>query len=332
MNLTDKINHLLVLPRLRVQNANAISSPMTWGFPAMSAFVGFQHALERALPESVQIHFDSIAVVCHRLEPQVADGMVAHTFHLTRNPVTKSGDTAAIVEEGRAHLEVTLLLEVSSEGEDLSTFERRQAIADQIFEQVHSMRIAGGSVMPSLSGSRRARPRLINFSDEAEARQRQWRSLRRQLLPGFALVLRDDLLEAHTQTMQAEDDQATALDAWLDLSRMNHECQITETHDASRDQVIRQVHWTVRRPYPGWLVPIPIGYGAISPCYDPGEVAQARDAQVPFQFVESLYSMGEWISPHRIAQPERLMWFVENDLDQGLYRLQNDYAEFIAHD
>ncbi|ODC02707.1 type I-F CRISPR-associated protein Csy2 [Terasakiispira papahanaumokuakeensis] len=332
MNPNDQLHHLLVLPRLRIQNANAISSPMTWGFPAMSAFVGFQHALERGLPESIQIHFDSIAVVCHRLEPQVADGMVAHTFHLTRNPVTKSGDTAAIVEEGRAHLDVTLLLEVSSEGDDLSSFERRQAIADQIFEQVHGMRIAGGSVMPSLSGSHRARPRLINFSDDSEIRQRQWRSLRRQLLPGFALVLRDDLLKEHTQTLQAEDEQATALEAWLDLSRMNHECQITETHDASREQVTRQVHWTLRRPYPGWLVPIPVGYGAISPCYEPGEVAQARDAQVPFQFVESLYSMGEWISPHRIAQPERLMWFVENDLDQGLYRLQNDYAEFIEHD
>lgn len=45
----SNVNNLLVLPRLRVQNANAISSPMTWGFPAMSAFVGMMHALERKL-------------------------------------------------------------------------------------------------------------------------------------------------------------------------------------------------------------------------------------------------------------------------------------------
>ena len=31
---------VLVLPRIRVQNANAISSPLTWGFPAVSAFTG----------------------------------------------------------------------------------------------------------------------------------------------------------------------------------------------------------------------------------------------------------------------------------------------------
>ncbi|MDP0953515.1 type I-F CRISPR-associated protein Csy2, partial [Klebsiella pneumoniae] len=38
---------LLVLPRLRIQNANAISGVFTWGFPAMTAFVGMMHALER---------------------------------------------------------------------------------------------------------------------------------------------------------------------------------------------------------------------------------------------------------------------------------------------
>ena len=40
---------LLLLPHLRVQNANAISSPLTWGFPAPTAFLGFVHALERRL-------------------------------------------------------------------------------------------------------------------------------------------------------------------------------------------------------------------------------------------------------------------------------------------
>ena len=43
---------LLILPRLRVQNANAISSSHTWGFPAPTALLGFVHALERRLAES----------------------------------------------------------------------------------------------------------------------------------------------------------------------------------------------------------------------------------------------------------------------------------------
>jgi CRISPR-associated protein Csy2 len=43
------IGGLLILPRLRVQNANAISAPMTWGFPSMTAFLGLMWALERAM-------------------------------------------------------------------------------------------------------------------------------------------------------------------------------------------------------------------------------------------------------------------------------------------
>lgn len=41
------ISALILLPRLKVQNANAISGPLTWGFPSPTAFTGFVHALER---------------------------------------------------------------------------------------------------------------------------------------------------------------------------------------------------------------------------------------------------------------------------------------------
>ena len=326
------INHLLVLPRLRIQNANAISSPMTWGFPAMSAFVGVQQVLERNLPDDIKLVFNEIGVVCHHIEPQVTEGGFIKAFHLTRNPVDKSGGTAAIVEEGRAHLEVTLLIGVELEGDDLSSAERRDAIAKALFEQVAGMRIAGGSVMPSLNAQKRHRPKLISFNALELERAKQWRRLKRSLLPGFALVLRDDLLAEHTATLKSQDESATALDAWLDLSRLNHECHVEQVKDEKDGKEIEIVRWEVRRPYPGWLVPIPVGYGAISDLYTPGDVSNARDAEVPFRFVESLYSIGEWVSPHRIRKPDDLMWFVENDLDRGIYRLQNDYVSTVTQD
>ncbi|WGI25667.1 type I-F CRISPR-associated protein Csy2 [Halomonas alkaliantarctica] len=326
------INHLLVLPRLRIQNANAISSPMTWGFPAMSAFVGVQQVLERNLPDDIKLVFNEIGVVCHHIEPQVTEGGFIKAFHLTRNPVDKSGGTAAIVEEGRSHLEVTLLIGVESEGDDLSSAERRRAIAQTLFDQVQGMRIAGGSVMPAFDTQQRNRPELISFSATESERVKQWRRLKRRLLPGFALVLRDDLLAEHTATLKAQDESATTLDAWLDLSRLNHECLVEQVEDEKDGKEKEVVQWNVRRPYRGWLVPIPVGYGAISDQYDPGEVANARDPSVPFRFVESLYSIGEWVSPHRFQKPDDLMWFVENDLGRGIYRLQNDYANTVTQD
>ncbi len=143
-------------------------------------------------------------------------------------------------------------------------------------------------------------------------------------------MLRDDYLNEHTETLQAEDDSATALDAWLDLCRLNHECRI-ETQQDKEGQTKEVAKWEIRRPYPGWLVPIPVGYGAISDLFAPGEVANARDPGVSFQFVESLYSIGEWVSPHRLRSPDALLWFVSNDLERGVYRLTNDYALTHAH-
>ena len=84
--------------------------------------------------------------------------------------------------------------------------------------------------------------------------------------------------------------------------------------------------WTLR-PKAGWLVPLPIGYAGISPLYAAGEVAQTRDETTPFRFVESLYTLGEWVSPHRLDTLAQLLWTQEADPATGLYRSRNRYAD-----
>ncbi|MCH4565216.1 type I-F CRISPR-associated protein Csy2 [Halomonas sp. EGI 63088] len=318
----NEIKNLLILPHLRVQNANAISSPMTWGFPAMSAFVGLMHALERKLPEHLELEFQGVGVICHDYQAQASRGGFTRSFHLTRNPVDKSGKTAAIVEEGRIHLEITLVFAVS--GEACHGDEEGQRVAREVAEIVSGMRIAGGSVVPAPLGEEpRQHPWLERLDDDLEARALRFRRLRRRWLPGFALVCRDDLLTRRLAEMREESSEATVLDAWLDMSRLNHECRLTETEN-TEGELREEVSWEIRRP-PGWLVPIPVGYGAISRLFEPGEVASARDAVTPFRFVESLYTIGQWISPHRLSSPEELLWYVDNDLDAGLYRLANKF-------
>ncbi|MDT0499970.1 MULTISPECIES: type I-F CRISPR-associated protein Csy2 [unclassified Halomonas] len=307
---------LLVLPHLRIQNANAISSPLTWGFPAMSAFVGFMHALERRLPESLDLQFNAMGVICHDYETQTQPGYVK-SFHLTRNPVGKDGKTAAIVEEGRMHLDVSLVLGV--DGKSINDVDAAQAVMDI----VASMRIAGGSVMPPLPGKRRYQPELKVLGDDPGDRQKTFHRLKRRWLPGFALVLRDDLLQEHHQERQQAQPDTTLLDSWLDLSRLNWECHQTITEDEN-DKETNEVEWRVRKK-PGWLVPLPVGYGALTDVFEAGEVASARDDSTPFCFVESLYSIGQWRSPHHLQSPRDLLWYVDNNLEQGLYRLNNDY-------
>lgn len=323
------IHSLLVLPHLRVQNANAISSPMTWGFPSMSAFIGLMQALERQLPDTIDLEFEEVGVICHHAEAQTTRNGFTRAFRLTRNPVDKDGSTAAIVEEGRIHLELTLVFAVRGDI-CVGTQEDRDAVAHQVADRVAAMRIAGGSVTPPLPGQVvRQRPMLISLGENAEDRDRQFKRLRRRWLPGFALVLRDDLLQARVAKLRLKDRNATALEAWLDSSRLNHVCQRIATTD-DEGNTHETVSWDIRRP-PGWIVPIPVGYGALSELYAPGEVANARDATTPFRFVESLYSLGQWISPHRLERPQDLLWYVDNDLEAGRYRLQNDYRHRTAH-
>jgi CRISPR-associated protein Csy2 len=44
------------------------------------------------------------------------------------------------------------------------------------------------------------------------------------------------------------------------------------------------------------------------------------------RFVESVYSMGEWISPHRLDSVDALLWHAETDDAKNLYRCRNHYS------
>jgi CRISPR-associated protein Csy2 len=319
------LNALLVLPRLRIQDANAISSPMTWGFPAITAFTGFMTALERRLKPEAGIAFYGVGVICHGFEPQVTRGGYTRSFHLTCNPVLQDGSTAAIVEEGRVHLDVTLVFEVAL-ALSLSGDAERAQLADRIAELVAGMRVAGGSVMPALPGTfrRPPRPQLELLSDSEEERPKEFRRLSRRWLPGFALVSRDDLLQARLLELQAAQPGATLLDAWLDLSRLNYRASRHQAPDEKAGELLESIEWA-SDTRPGWTVPIPVGFAPLAALHPPGTVAGARDARIPFQFVESVYSIGQWISPHRLSDVDQLIWRPSHDPATGLYRCSNAF-------
>lgn len=310
--ITCDADALLLLPRLRVQNANAIAGPLSWGFPAVTAFTGFVHALQRRLQaDGLDIELDGVAIICHRVEAQTSQpaGKRTRVFHLTRNPVNADGSSAAIVEEGRMHLEVSLLIGVRGDLPDGD--EARQQLVRHIQHSALGMRLAGGSPLPA---SRQ--PSLFVLGGSAEGDRQLLQKLRPQLLPGFALVSRQDLLAEHTIALQQQNPQADTLDALLDLTRLNvdpPQLAAAEGSPAAR--------WHVR-PRTGWLVPIPVGYRALGELHPAGTVRNARDQATPFRFVESLYSLGEWLSPHRVNDPTTLFWYHRAEPENGLYRCE----------
>ena len=323
---------VLVLPHLRVQNANAISSPLTHGFPSITAFTGLMWALERKLAQAdIPLQLLKVGVVCHAHEEQVVDGYVK-TFCLTRNPVGRDGKTAAIVEEGRIHLDITLVFAVAASGALLALEQAAQdpehALARRIADVLATMRVAGGTLLPSRKGpGRRTRPWLALLPEDAEAQTSEFRQWRRQWLPGYALVGRDDLLAQRLTHLQQTRPDATLLDAWLHAARFNHVPVPQAEGEAPLPD--GKVRWAdpLRGKGTGWTVPIPVGYASLTgPPHAPGEVVNARDASTPLAFVESVYSLGEWVSPHRLQNVEALLWHAETDAAKGLYRCRSGYV------
>lgn len=317
----------LLIPRIRVQNANAISSPLTWGFPAITAFTGLMTALERRLGPEADISLLSVGVVCHSFEAQVTTEGYTRAFHLTRNPVLQDGSTAAIVEEGRVHLDISLVFDVRL-GDSLLGDAERAVLAERITQTLAGMRLAGGSVMPQLPTLKRQpqRPWLDLVPGDATERRERFRRLTRRLIPGFALISRDDLLQQRLTDLRARDANASTLDAWLDLAGWTSRAAAVPAANQQEGSVPdHRTEW-VTDPRPGWIVPIPVGFTALSPLLPGGTVAGARDMATPFRFVETIWSIGQWISPHRLQCIEDLVWQSGHDhnpeqpMEHGLYR------------
>lgn len=333
MNETATPDGLLILPHLRVQNANAISSPLTWGFPAPTAFLGFVHALERRLSHRFEQRFGGVGIVCHRFEPQTfkPNGRQHRVFTQSRNPVylqkdaakfISEGTPAAIVEEGRTHLELSLVIAVHGCFDEALEQEK---FAQAVHDEAQCMRIAGGSVLPS-PGPRMPKPEWVSWPEVQAVQRAVFARLRRRLLPGFALVHRPDLLAERLQLLQAENPDVGVLDALLDVTQLKYSPVLSASQGAEAALPPEKMDWQVERR-PGWLVPLPIGYAGLSPLHAAGVVAHTRDSSTPFRFVESLVSLGQWISPHRLGQLDQLLWHYQSDPEAGLYRTINRYAE-----
>lgn len=319
----SKIDALLHIPQLSVQNANAISGPHSWGHPGPTHFTGQMTALERKLGADFGLHFVAVGIISHGYQAQT-NGDYVQRFNLSRNPVGKDGATCAIVEEGRIHLQLSLVYGLRLDAaRQAASDEALNELAQEVGRTLATLRIAGGSVLPGRSA---LKPRLIRLADDEDSRASQFRQLRRYLMPGFALVARDDLLHSHLATLQQKNPDASLLDAWLDQSRLNH--------SPTQDEEGKTMWQAQRGSGQGWIVPLPVGYGAISPLYEAGTVAGTRDDSTPVRFVESLYSLGQWLSPHRLHDYRQLLWYPTHDADSGVYRCRNDYqvANQTEHD
>ncbi|MDR3578831.1 MAG: type I-F CRISPR-associated protein Csy2 [Oryzomonas sp.] len=305
---------LLILRNIKVENANTIAG-LTWGFPAISNFLGFVHALSRKLPAELKLKLDGCGVISHNRQilSHQPRGWGDHVFALTRNPLTKEEKSPAFNEEGRMHMTVSLLIPIAGILDDSS----EPKMLGQVIEQLAlSLRLAGGTIINI------GAVEILEPPEDYEELQLFYRKQLRKLLPGFALVQCSDLLAEHTGRCVTQDSHAEPLDAWLDFSAIKFQAELP---DGVVDEQTPAEWRYVPKPDCGWLVPMATGYRGISDLYESGQVARSRDSTTPFRFVESVYSVGEWISPHRTTDLKQLIWCYHSEPETGWYMCRNSY-------
>lgn len=311
------MKQILLIPHIHVQNANALSSPFTIGFPAMTAWLGAVHALERHLnaalnrkPEET-ISFQAVGVVSHQFKLHTYKGPGDYEFSIigTGNPLepaTKKGkpegnaERPSFIEEARCHLEVSLA--IACEGIDKSL---EHDVIEQAGQILHSrMKIAGGDI--------------LKF--QPPEFYRDFNQLKNQLMPGYAIIERQELM------IQAMEQGQDALDALIDYLAVHHHCEQQEKNGEMEVAWSSQRKQTGPEGQRGWIVPIATGFHGIS---ELGSAQNQRDPKPLHRFAEAVVTLGEFIMPYHLESIEELLWYYHYDAENNLYLCQQDKHDTI---
>lgn len=207
------MSQFILISRLNVQNANATAG-FTWGFPAITHFLGFTHNIERKLKntsEFADISLSGCAVIVHEHHAHIY-GEYDIQFTQSRNPAYFKEDVikienekgVSVIEEGKMNMTVSLLIGCSG-----SVGNRKDVLIDWLNKACLTQRLAGGSILNNTLN-------IEIFTDSED----NLRLIKRKLLPGFVLMDRANYLQAHYETLCKAKPETELLDAWLDFAAL----------------------------------------------------------------------------------------------------------------
>jgi len=289
------MKQVLLISHIKVQNANALSSPYTIGFPAMTAWLGAAHALQRKLNQDGfdSVIFNSVAVVCHDIKLQTyrGNGDFVNSIIGTGNPLDKNGNRPAFIEEARCHLDVSLVVEYQG----LAKKDEENAMEKITTLLYASMKMAGGDILSV------GQLEFLKVDDNNDLR-----ILTRKMMPGHVLIERRELME--NAMLQGRD----AIDALLDHIKVMHRSEKDEDG---------KVSWDSKREASGWIVPIATGFHGVTAL---GHANNQRDPDTQHRFAESVVTLGEFVMPYRINDLDDMLWHYHTDLENNLYLCQQN--------
>ena len=311
------MRRFILIPHIKIHNANALSSPFTIGFPALTAWLGGVHALQRKLNQNgfEDLIFKAVAVSCHNIDLQTYQAKNGYdsSLILTRNPLNEKGNPPSIIEEARCHLEVSLLIEFrGADGEEI------EKLKDKIPNQLHKMKFASGDILDF------GKIEILYLNENDDDSIQQLKKITNKLMLGNIIVSRNDLMK------EAMEQGQDALDAILDYLKIYHQAENSD-HENIENSVSsnienledKKVKWHSYRKTSGWIVPIAVGFHGISEIAEIGKVKNQRDPDVPHRFAESVVTLGQFIMPYRITDIDEMLWEYEYQAENNLYLCKN---------
>ena len=299
--MNGAVKKFLLLPHIQVHNANALSSPYTIGFPAMTAWLGTVHALQRKLNEkSFPILFSATGVISHRLDLQTYKGTGDFVSSIigTGNPLDKHGERPAFIEEARCHMDVSLLIDASGLDKD----DEEEFLALTAYVLNGQMKIAGGDIKTFNT------PEIMIVEDGNEKDRAK---VIRKLMPGYAIIERRELM------LEGMNQGKDSIDALLDYLAIHHHCEQDED-----GHITWHSHRKTYQDKPsGWIVPIATGFQAIS---DIVAAKNQRDPDKSHRFAESIVTLGEFKMPYRFNNINDMLWHYHFDKEKDLYQCQQN--------
>src|SRR5665811_1224401 len=269
------MSQYLVLSHINIQNANSIAG-LTLGFPAITQFLGFTHALNRKLSIHYEGTYDceltGCAVISHTFKNKVYQPKQYADFEFlqSKNPpvlAKHKRSSPPIIEEGKMNLTVSLVIELDKPlvltTQEINKFEKA------ILATCGNMRLSGGTILNIKQA------KMLSASTQ-EQHIAMLRKIKRLTMPGFVLLDRSDYLQNHFQELLARhkadeivSDEPQILDAWLDFAALKYQAIPHLCEDQSEPDENTPADWEyVAKPYPGYLVPLMTGYKAISDLFD----------------------------------------------------------------
>ncbi len=306
--MSNQYKKMLVLPHIRIHNANALSSPFTIGFPAMTSWLGATHALQRKLNEQgIAVGFSATGVVSHQMDLQTYRGENDFVSYIagTGNPLDKNCSRSSFIVEARCHLDISLLVELVGINQ-----EQENMLKDQITHLLNTrIKIAGGDIqtfnIPEIL--------VVKEGDETDLRK-----MMRKLTPGYVLIERRDLM------IEAMEQGQDALEALIDYLAIHHSCEQNDKGEVTWSRARK-----ARKDKPsGWIVPIATGFHGIS---ELGKAKNQRDPEIHHRFAESLVTLGEFKMPHRFNTVDSLLWHCYTDKENYLYQCRQVESNQFHH-